>query len=559
MNKILILSLVTLILSACGGGGNSNEEKSEIELLSPKTNVNYSHTTLEINNNVSDIKTTIDGTEYIGIKNTNSFFIYNVPLKAGSNEIQLVANNGSEKLTITVNSQAQGIAPIALELDQVKGFGSLTINAKVNSRDLTILNYLLDNNNNGVIDTESSVASFQLQYDTIGSYSPKITVRTSDNILYTVPSNQTVNIIENPLKNIQNITGITNVQDLEQYANFIYALSDSTILKISQDDFSNTETITVSGLSGAKGFTLDNDGNIFIADTGNDRILKLLAVNNYQVDTSFTLNTSGSNKGEMLTPADVSTSGVGTNIKVFVLDAGNNRVQVFNHVGAYLADFDGSTTAQGKLNNPLNMIGAPNVVITDKGNGILREITYNEALNSETGRVLFTLADFGKVTYSSDGLLLPDNTNKQFVFMNITGKVDTHLPTTSSNLIAMAYEQNHQLLQVKDGSNIEHIFIPKTSPEVAPKALAQNFVQAYLGSDDTTMLTLTSKSNIDKLKEIDTKVREAFNGMTSYGEQIYMNGLKAVVNGKTTVPAGEVIIKFYFNWTNEKWSLTEIL
>jgi hypothetical protein len=414
-----------------------------------------------------------------------------------------VANSGSEKLKVNIDSQAQGIAPVTLELDQVKGFGSLTINAKVNSRDLTISNYLVDNNNDGVIDTESSVATFQLQYGVIGSYSPKVIVRTSDNTLYTVSSNETINIVKNPLSDAQNITGgttNTNVQDLEQYANFIYALSDSRILKISQNDFSNTETITVSGLSGAKGFTLDNNGNIFIADTGNDRVLKLLAANNYQPDTSFTLNTSGSNKGEVLSPADVSISGVGTNIKVFVLDAGNNRVQVFNHVGAYLADFDGSTTAQGKLNNPLNMIGAPNVVITDKGNSMLREITYNEALNNETGRVLFTLADFGKVTYSSDGLLLPDNTNKQFVFMDITGKVDTQLPTISNNLIAMAYEQNHQLLQVKDDtSNIKHIFIPKTSPEVAPKALAQNFVQAYLGSDDTTMLTLTSKRNIDKL------------------------------------------------------------
>jgi hypothetical protein len=89
--------------------------------------------------------------------------------------------------------------------------------------------------------------------------------------------------------------------------------------------------------------------------------------------------------------------------------------------------------------------------------------------------------------------------------------------------------------------------------------LAQNFVRAYLGNDDTIMLTLTSKRNIDKLKGIDAKVREAFNGMTSYHEQIYMNGLKAAVYGKTTVPAGEVIIKFYFNWTSEKWSLTEIL
>lgn len=557
MNKILVISLMTLILSGCD---NSSTEKSKIELLSPKTTVDYSHVTLEINDNVSDVKTTINGIEYIGVKNANEFYIYNIPLSSGSNQIVLIANSGSEKLTITIDSQGKGIVPVALNLDKVKGFGSLTVNAKVNNQTLTISDYLIDNDGDKVTDTENSSESFQLQYNSLGAYTPRVTVRTSSNILYTIPSNETINIIENPLSSAKNIIGINDVQDLEQFGNFIYALSDNAILKTSQDDSSITETISVSGLSSAKGFTLDNDGNIFIADTGNNRVLKLLAVNNYQIDSSFALNTSGSNKGELLTPADVSISGVGTNIKVFVLDAGNNRVQVFNHVGAYLADFDGSTTAQGKLNSPLNMVGAPSVIITDSGNGILREINYNETLDSESGKVIFTLSEFGKVTYSSDGLLLPDNTNKQFIFMDITGKVDTQLPTVSSNLIALAYEQNHQLLQVKENSsNIEHVFIPKTAPEVAPKALAQKFVQAYLANDDTTMLALTSQSNVDKLKKIDTKVREAFNGMTSYSEQIYMNGLKAVANGKTTVPVGEVIIKFYFNWANEKWSLTEVL
>ena len=97
------------------------------------------------------------------------------------------------------------------------------------------------------------------------------------------------------------------------------------------------------------------------------------------------------------------------------------------------------------------------------------------------------------------------------------------------------------------------------TPKFSPKALAEKFVKAYLDGDDATMLSLTSKSNIDKLKKIDTKVKEAFNGMTSYDEKIYMNGLRAVVNGKTTVSVGEVSIKFYFNWVHNKWSLIEVI
>ena len=241
-----------------------------------------------------------------------------------------------------------------------------------------------------------------------------------------------------------------------------------------------------------------------------------------------------------------------------VLDTGNNRVQVFNHVGAYLADIDGSSTAEGKLSSPLNMIGSSSMIISDAGNNMIRELNYNEITKGESGKKLLT-GTFGKVTYSSDGLLVSDNGNKQFTFFNITGDIQKQLPTTSTNLIALSYENYHQLLQVKNDGNLEHIYIPKTVPSASPKALAEKFVKAYLDGDDVTMLSLTSKSNIDKLKKIDTKVKEAFNGMTSYDERIYMNGLRAVVNGKTTVSVGKVSIKFYFNWTHNKWSLIEVI
>jgi hypothetical protein len=205
------------------------------------------------------------------------------------------------------------------------------------------------------------------------------------------------------------------------------------------------------------------------------------------------------------------------------------------------------------------MVGGGNsMIISD--NGMVRELSYDEISKTESGRKLLTIGSLGKVTYSFDGLLVPDNTNKQFTFFDINGVIKKQLPTTTGNLIGLSYESNHQLLQVKLGSaTVEHTYVPKTAPQSAPKALAEKFVQAYLDGDDATMLTLTSKSNIDRLKKIDTKVREAFNGMTSYNERIYMNGLKAVVNGTTTVSVGEVHIQFNFNWASNKWSISSVL
>jgi len=537
-----------------------NKPSSKLKLLSPtlNTSIKYTYVTLEIQDNVADVKAKVNGVEYIGVKNNSSFFIYNVALKKGKNTVELIANNGNEKLIVELNSEAKGFAPIVLELDKIEGYDSLEVNAEVKNNGLTISNYLIDKDGDKIIETTSNSATFKLSYAGLGAYSPKVLVRTNDNVLYAISSSDAINIINNPLSNTQTITGASGVQDLEEYGAYIYALTGSSLIKISENNSSDTSTINLSGLSGAKGFAFDSDGNIFVADTGNNRVVKYLASNNYTIDSSFSLNKNGSAKGELNAPTDITISGTGNSIRVFVLDTGNNRVQVFNHVGAYLADIDGSSTAEGKLSSPLNMIGSSSMIISDAGNNMIRELNYNEITKGESGKKLLT-GTFGKVTYASEGLLVPDNGNKQFTFFNITGDIQKQLPTTSTNLIALSYENNHQLLQVKNDGNLEHIYIPKTVPSASPKALAEKFVKAYLDGDDATMLSLTSKSIIDKLKKIDTKVKEAFKGMTSYDEKIYMNGLRAVVNGKTTVSVGEVSIKFYFNWAHNKWSLIEVI
>jgi len=537
-----------------------NQPSSKLKLLSPtlSSSIKYTYVTLEVDDSVNDVKAKVNGREYIGVKNSSSFFIYNVALIKGKNTIELIGDNGIEKRTIEINSESKGFAPLVLELDKTEGYDSLEINAEVKNNGITITSYLIDKDGDKITETKSSSAVFKLSYSKSGNFSPKVIVRTSDNVLYAVSASDSVNIIENPLSNTQTITGASGVQDLEEYGAYIYALTGSSLIKISENNSSDTSTINLSGLSGAKGFTFDSDGNIFVADTGNNRVVKYLASNNYQLDSSFSVNINGSKKGEVSSPTDVTVSSVGTSIRVFVLDTGNNRIQVFNHVGAYLADIDGSSTAEGKLSSPLNMIGSSSMIISDAGNSMIRELNYNEITKGESGKKLLT-GTFGKVTYSSDGLLVSDNGNKQFTFFNITGDIQKQLPTTSTNLIALSYENNHQLLQVKNGGSVEHIYIPKTVPSASPKALAEKFVKAYLDGDDATMLLLTSKSNIDRLKKIDTKVKEAFNGMSLYNERIYMNGLRAVVNGETIVPIGKISIKFYFNWTTNKWSLIEVI
>ena len=99
----------------------------------------------------------------------------------------------------------------------------------------------------------------------------------------------------------------------------------------------------------------------------------------------------------------------------------------------------------------------------------------------------------------------------------------------------------------------------QTERQNIPTALTKKFIKAYLDGDEKTMLSITSRYNINRLRSIDAKVKEAFKGVISYNERIYMHGLKAAVFVKTKVPIGVVNIDFEYKWLHGRWVLTEVI
>jgi DNA-binding beta-propeller fold protein YncE len=71
-----------------------------------------------------------------------------------------------------------------------------------------------------------------------------------------------------------------------------------------------------------QGLAVDASGNVFVTDTGNNRIQKFSATGTYL--TQF--GTSGSGNGQMSNPSGVAVDSLGD---VYVADAGNSRVQLF--------------------------------------------------------------------------------------------------------------------------------------------------------------------------------------------------------------------------------------
>ncbi len=95
------------------------------------------------------------------------------------------------------------------------------------------------------------------------------------------------------------------------------------------------------GLRNPQGMALDATDNLYIADKGNDRILKL-SPNGATVLLDIAKHDShgrpkpGSGNGELRQPQDVA---VDLNGDIYAADSGNHRIQVFSAVGAYLRQF----------------------------------------------------------------------------------------------------------------------------------------------------------------------------------------------------------------------------
>ena len=98
-----------------------------------------------------------------------------------------------------------------------------------------------------------------------------------------------------------------------------------------------------------KGVTVDNRNNLFIADTGNNRIV----VTSIDGETFRSFGTYGADRKEFVLPSDVA---LGFNKDhhqlILVADTYNHRVQVLNHIGLYVTRFGSEGNSNGNFKVP---------------------------------------------------------------------------------------------------------------------------------------------------------------------------------------------------------------
>jgi sugar lactone lactonase YvrE len=117
-------------------------------------------------------------------------------------------------------------------------------------------------------------------------------------------------------------------------------------------------------------------GTIYVADTGNDRVLA--------VGVGY-IGTSGAGEGQLEAPAGIAVDSGGN---VFVADRGNSRLQVFGAAGAFVAAYGAPGAGPGQLAGPSGLAfdgGGRRVVVADTGNDRLQALEAMSADVAVTG------------------------------------------------------------------------------------------------------------------------------------------------------------------------------
>jgi RHS repeat-associated protein len=125
----------------------------------------------------------------------------------------------------------------------------------------------------------------------------------------------------------------------------------------------------------------DSTGNVWVADTGNSRVQELSSVGTYLRQ----VGKYGTGNGEFKSPRGITVDSTG---HVWVADTGNNRVQEFTSEAAYMTQYGSQGTGNGQFNQPYSVAvdKEANIWIGDSANGRIQELSSTGTYIRQFGR-----------------------------------------------------------------------------------------------------------------------------------------------------------------------------
>ena len=165
---------------------------------------------------------------------------------------------------------------------------------------------------------------------------------------------------------------------------------------------------------------VDSNQNLYVVDTGNQRIQVFDATGNFK----FTFGRSGSGNGQFSSPRGIA---VDSSQNIYVTDTLNNRIQVFDSAGAFKFKFGSNGAGNGQFSSAQGIAvdTSQNIYVADGGNNRIQvfdsagtfKFTFG---NSGTGNGQFS-SPHGVAVDSSQNIYVTDTGNNRIQVFDSAG------------------------------------------------------------------------------------------------------------------------------------------
>jgi aldose sugar dehydrogenase len=192
----------------------------------------------------------------------------------------------------------------------------------------------------------------------------------------------------------------------------VFSSNNGTLIRKWGGEYGDT---SADEMRSPAGVAVDQEGNVYVADTGNSRI-RVFSSNGILIRELG--GEYGGGEGEMRSPAGVAVDSSGN---IYVADTANNRIQVFSSNGTYISEWGEYGTGSGSFNSPAGVAvdSSGNIYVADTANNRIQVFSSN-------GTYISTVAEYGPagwgmkypkgVAVDQEGnIYVADTANNQFL------------------------------------------------------------------------------------------------------------------------------------------------
>lgn len=576
-NAFISASILIFVCATGCDNGRDNQNKApspaSIEIIAPRGTgaVNPGlHMTIEAQaGDFATMTAAANGAVVNGIKTGTSYFMFDIPVGLGENTVVLHATSASgtaDSVThsLSVVGEAKRTESIRFSVEPAtSGTVPTDVTFAIETGPINDPRELLvDYDGDGVIDHRRPYAQrITNRYEAFGYYKPRLLVRDAGGMLHDIGGHDApaVEILRPTVKrDTRTIARVNQLCDLEYHpaTQRIFALSSSNAtISVFDEKFTLVDTVRIPGAQNPRGIAIDRAQNIYIADTGRHRIIKLLASANYGPDPSIAPDGSfggkGSAPGQFNLPIDVAIEepmidNTGIPTQIFVTDQGNKRVQRFSSVGAFEIAFAGDDGALPALAQPAGIVtlGAGGILVVDTGNHTLRVF-------SSAGRSIHRYGGQGSKPgqydapltvardFSEQGFVVADSGNRRVVLLAVDGRVRravSGLPSTPLAALVLPTAAGGKTLAWVGDGGLAIAPVRLEPPDQAPRRVVERFFESLAaGRFEAARKLLIEKKRAQFDATVkDPKVRAQFTSIganTRHLAETYRSGSLVTVAG----------------------------